>query len=148
MRPVQTRIDVLMTLVIAGLISASAVFLPISADTRVDVIIAGILWGCVVSDARCFYRYWGYGHLTRVEQVRLFLACATLSAAVVVPSLVVLTDAMGAGIRVTLITNARVLELLMALSMAGLASQRCSHWLALNGRREHEAQERHDGREA
>jgi hypothetical protein len=71
----------------------------------------------------------------------------TLSAAVVVPSLVVLTDVMGAGIRVTLIPNARVLVLLMALSMAGLASQRCSHWLALNGRREHEAQERHDGRE-
>ncbi len=145
-RPVQTRIDVLMTMVIAGLISASAMLLPISADTRGDVILAGILYGGVVGDV-IHYRRWGYGHLARGERVRLFLACTTLSAAVVVPSLVVLTDVMGAGIRVTLIPNARVLVLLMALSMAGLASQRCSHWLALNGRREHEAQERHDGRE-
>ena len=148
MRPVQTRIDVLMTMVIAGLISASAMLLPISADTRADVIIAGILWGCVVGDVRCLYRYWGYGHLTRGERVRLFLACTTLGATVVMASLVVLTDTMGAGIRVTLIPNAHLLVLLMAMGMAGLASQRCSHWLALNGRREHEALERLDGREA
>lgn len=106
------------------------------------------LCGGVVGDVRCFYRYWGYGHLTRGELVRFFLACMTLSATVVVTSLVVLTDAMGAGIRVILIPNAHLLVLLMALSMAGLAGQRCSHWLALNGRREHEAQERRDGREA